>query len=223
MINGLPVAVVDFIGRPAFRQTGSQTQLISREVHAQQRFDEQPIHPASRTRIPSPAATACVRRDRIDVRRDDVRLNFVGGDLFGSPTVMDGIEQREEFPRTVVFAHEGKGHGGPNRGVSVLAAILAHTRNVTLDVTGIERRFVERRIEQLDHSGIAADQARACYLHCCLLPVSNKAMTNTTLRERFRIAEQNYSIASRIIADTLEAELIKQEAPTNKSKKMARY
>jgi predicted HTH transcriptional regulator len=48
-------------------------------------------------------------------------------------------------------------------------------------------------------------------------------MTNTTLRERFRIAEQNYSIASRIIADTLEAELIKQEDPTNKSKKMARY
>src|ERR1035437_7569119 len=44
MINGLPVAVVDFVGRPAFRQTGSQTQLISREVHAQQGFDQQPIH-----------------------------------------------------------------------------------------------------------------------------------------------------------------------------------
>src|SRR5665811_206634 len=88
MINGLPVAVVDFAGRPTFRQTGSQTQLISREVHAQQSFDEQPIHPTSRASIPSPSATARVRRDRIDVRSDDIRLNFVGGDLFGSPTVM---------------------------------------------------------------------------------------------------------------------------------------
>jgi ATP-dependent DNA helicase RecG len=67
------------------------------------------------------------------------------------------------------------------------------------------------------------DKVRACYQHCCLSHVSNKVMTNTTLRERFKIAEQNYSIASRIIADTIEAKLIKQEDPTNKSKKLARY
>ena len=67
------------------------------------------------------------------------------------------------------------------------------------------------------------DKVRACYLHCCLLHVSNKVMTNTTLRERFRIAEQNYSIASRIIADAMEAKLIKPEDPDSKSKKMARY
>ncbi len=77
--------------------------------------------------------------DRIDVRGDDIRLNFVGGDLLGRSAVMDGIEQREEFPRAFAFAHEGKGHGGPNRAVGVLAAVLAHARNVTFDVTGIER------------------------------------------------------------------------------------
>ena len=66
------------------------------------------------------------------------------------------------------------------------------------------------------------DKVRACYLHCCLLQVSNKVMSNTTLRERFKIAEQNYSIASRIIADTIEAGLVKPEDPESTSKKQAR-
>jgi len=79
--------------------------------------------------------------------------------------------------------------------------------------------FAHQELAKMDKQ----DKVRACYLHCCLLYVSNKVMTNTTLRERFKIAEQNYSIASRIIGDSLESELVKQQDPTNKSKKMARY
>jgi len=48
-------------------------------------------------------------------------------------------------------------------------------------------------------------------------------MSNTTLRERFRIAEQNYSMASRIIADTIGAGLVKPQDPQSKSRKLARY
>lgn len=48
-------------------------------------------------------------------------------------------------------------------------------------------------------------------------------MTNATLRKRFNIAEADYPVASRIIKETLEANLIKQEDPDNKSKKHARY
>ncbi len=36
-------------------------------------------------------------------------------------------------------------------------------------------------------------------------------MSNTTLREGFRIAEQNYSMASRIIADTIGAGLVNRK------------
>jgi DNA-binding transcriptional regulator YiaG len=43
------------------------------------------------------------------------------------------------------------------------------------------------------------DKVRACYQHIALLYVSNKRMTNSTLRERFKILEQDYPIASRII------------------------
>ena len=67
------------------------------------------------------------------------------------------------------------------------------------------------------------DKIRACYQHCCLKRVSNAAMTNETLRERFKIDKKNYSIASRIISDTIEAKLIHSADPTSESKKLASY
>lgn len=67
------------------------------------------------------------------------------------------------------------------------------------------------------------DRIRACYQHAALQHVSNRQMTNATLRERFDIAEKNYAMASRIIADTIDAELIKPFDPTNRSRKHARY
>ena len=63
---------------------------------------------------------------------------------------MNGIEQVKELPRALIFPHERKGHGGPDGALGVLAAIFAHARNVAFDVTGIERRFVEWRVEELD-------------------------------------------------------------------------
>lgn len=67
------------------------------------------------------------------------------------------------------------------------------------------------------------DKVRACYQHCCLLFVSNKRMSNQSLRHRFKIEEQNAALASRIIRDTTEAGLIKPEDPENKSRKFIRY
>jgi ATP-dependent DNA helicase RecG len=67
------------------------------------------------------------------------------------------------------------------------------------------------------------EKIRACYQHACLKYVSNDQMTNATLRDRFKIEPQNYSIASRIIADTIEATLIKDYDPDSKSKRHAKY
>jgi predicted HTH transcriptional regulator len=53
------------------------------------------------------------------------------------------------------------------------------------------------------------DKIRACYLHSCLKYVKREFMTNTSLRERFGIDERNSAQASRIIKDSIEAELIK--------------
>lgn len=67
------------------------------------------------------------------------------------------------------------------------------------------------------------DRVRACYQHCCLSYVSNQVMTNTTLRTRFKIDEADYTVASKIIRETIDAALIKREDPTNQSRKHARY
>lgn len=67
------------------------------------------------------------------------------------------------------------------------------------------------------------DRIRACYQHASLQYVSNQQMTNASLRARFSIESRNYSIASRIIGETLEASLIKPYDPENRSKKHAKY
>ncbi|MDR1092425.1 MAG: hypothetical protein LBL79_15260 [Prevotella sp.] len=67
------------------------------------------------------------------------------------------------------------------------------------------------------------DKIRACYQHCCLLHEDNKVMTNQSVRERFEIDKKNYSSASRIIADSVAAGLIKAAMPENESRKLASY
>ena len=67
------------------------------------------------------------------------------------------------------------------------------------------------------------ERIRACYQHACLCYVSNKQMTNASLRDRFGIAPGNYSMVSRVISDAVDAGVIKPYDPENKSKKHAKY
>ena len=67
------------------------------------------------------------------------------------------------------------------------------------------------------------DRVRACYLHACLKYVSREdLMTNSTIRKRFGIEVKNSATASRIIRDTVEAEMIRQYSPEG-SRKYAKY
>lgn len=79
--------------------------------------------------------------------------------------------------------------------------------------------FAFKELNDMDKN----DKIRATYQHACLCYVSNEKMTNQSLRQRFQIAEHNYSIASRIIRDTLDSELVKEDDPESKSKKYAKY
>lgn len=62
----------------------------------------------------------------------------------------------------------------------------------------------------------------ACYQHACLLYEDNKFLNNQGVRERFDLRKDKSSVASRIIADTLEAHLIKSSDECS-SKKYATY
>lgn len=79
--------------------------------------------------------------------------------------------------------------------------------------------YAPRKLTEMDRN----DKIRACYQHACLLYVSNQKMTNTSLRKRLSIEEQNYAIASRIISDTIDAKLIKAFDPDSASRKYASY
>ena len=67
------------------------------------------------------------------------------------------------------------------------------------------------------------DRIRACYQHTCLHYVNNQTVNNQSVRKRFNIGKNNVSFASKIIADTMEAGLIKASDPDNASKKFASY
>lgn len=67
------------------------------------------------------------------------------------------------------------------------------------------------------------DRVRACYLHCCLRYVTNEKMSNQSLRERFHLPESKAEAVSRIIADTIEAGLVKLDDPESNSRRYAKY
>ena len=70
-----------------------------------------------------------------------------------------------------------------------------------------------------------ADRVRACYQHCCLMYVSNRRMSNQSLRERFGLPDTKAKavIASQVIGATKEAGLIKVDASETASTRYARY
>jgi len=53
------------------------------------------------------------------------------------------------------------------------------------------------------------EKIQACYQHTCLLYEDGKELNNASLRKRFELEKNKNSVASRIIADTLSAGLIK--------------
>lgn len=68
----------------------------------------------------------------------------------------------------------------------------------------------------------AEDRVRACYQHCCLKYVNREPMNNTSLRERFSIAEGNSAMASRVIKLAVDAGLIRLHDP-KANRKAYRY
>jgi ATP-dependent DNA helicase RecG len=68
-----------------------------------------------------------------------------------------------------------------------------------------------------------SDRIRACYQHCCLLYVSNRRMSNQTLRERFRLGESRTATVSLVIKATKDAGLISPDDSESTSTRYASY
>ena len=63
----------------------------------------------------------------------------------------------------------------------------------------------------------------ACYQHACLLFEEDTPISNRSVRERFELNDHQSAVASRIIADTIEAGLLKLADADITSKKFATY
>lgn len=79
--------------------------------------------------------------------------------------------------------------------------------------------FVKKELSEMTKQ----EKIDACYQHACLVYEDNKAINNQSIRERFGIDKNHSSVASRIIADTLEANKIKISDENIVSKKYATY
>ena len=72
----------------------SVNHVIAFALHAQQRFHDQPVQPARRSRVPGPATAAGVWRNSVDIRGNDIWLCLVDGDRCFGPRMVQRIDQR---------------------------------------------------------------------------------------------------------------------------------
>jgi len=68
-----------------------------------------------------------------------------------------------------------------------------------------------------------SERIEACYQHAVLKYLSSGTMTNTSVRERFKLAESQRSPISRLIRDALKAGRIKHKDPDSASSKFTEY
>ena len=106
-----------------------------------------------------------MRRARVDVARDDVRLEAITGGLFGGPRMVDRVEHVEQLHGFVAAAKRRHRHDDPHRGVGILAAVLPHARRIALDVPRLLRRPIERWAEEQQRLRPACDQRCADRIH----------------------------------------------------------
>ncbi len=111
--------------------------MVHFQVKAQECFHSQPVHPARRSGVPRPSASAGVWRRTVNIRAHDVGLDLIAFDLLRLTPVIDGIEHGKQFPRSFPVTHHGKRHRGPNGGMGILAAIFANARHVAFDIPGL--------------------------------------------------------------------------------------
>ena len=67
------------------------------------------------------------------------------------------------------------------------------------------------------------EKIMACYQHACLMYEDNMSINNQSIRERFGLNKNQSSVASRILADTMEEKLIKPADEESVSKKFSTY
>lgn len=158
----------------------------------------------------------------IEVYIDRIEITNPGLPLITTNRFIDEYQSRNEdlasFVRRLGICEE-KGSG-----VDKVVALSETFQLPAPDFQTLEKHtkaimYAPKTLNAMDKK----DRIRACYQHACLKYVSNDKMTNQSLRERFKIEDKNAAIASRIIKETIEEGLVKDEDENSTSRKYARY
>lgn len=141
----------------------------------------------------------------VEVYSDRVEISNPGEPLVPLERLIDGYESRNErladvMRRTGICEEKGS---GIDRTIDAAETFQLPAPDFRVEQ---ERMLVilygPRPFKQMDRE----DRLRACYQHCALQWMQRKAMTNQSLRNRFKVSA---SSVSAIIASALEADRIK--------------
>jgi len=158
----------------------------------------------------------------VEIYEDRIEISNPGLPLISSDRFIDEYQSRNEEMASLLRRMricEEKGSG--------IDKVIFNIELFQLPALDIQLQEKHTKVVLYAHQTFANmdknDRIRACYQHACLKYVTNDKMTNQSLRARFKISDENAAIVSRIIKETANAGLIKEDDPDNKSRKYVRY
>jgi len=115
-------------------------------------------------------------------------------------------------PQGLPIAFKGHYYGRDNES---LVALNLHE----IELIRAQANYPQKALKDMSQE----EKIQACYQHTCLLYEDGKELNNASLRKRFELDDKKSSVASRIIADTLEAGLIRMAKEDTQSRKFVTY
>ena len=153
----------------------------------------------------------------IEIYSDRIEISNPGLPLISIERFIDEYQSRNDSLADIMRRMgicEEKGSGMDRSIASIELYQLPPLRFQVQENRTTTTIFAYRKFAEIDK----IERVRACYQHACLKYVFNDKMNNQSLRARLGIEDKNYPMASRIIKDTLEAKLIKEESQDGASR-----
>jgi ATP-dependent DNA helicase RecG len=158
----------------------------------------------------------------IEVYADRVEISNPGEPVVPVERFIDGYQSRNErlanlMRRMGICEEKSSGIDKVIHAVEVFQLPapdfrVGHNRTIVI-------LFGPRDFESMDRE----DRIRACYQHSALKWVMSERMTNQSLRDRFHLPESKSASVSQVIAQAIEAGVIKPDEKVGPSRKFARY
>lgn len=98
VVHRFAIPIMYLEGRPITWRSWIEPKLVDIQMESQQRFDDEPIHPTGRARVPSPPSASNMGCDSIYVCSDNVGFYPVLANLSWRCAVRDRIDQRKQLP-----------------------------------------------------------------------------------------------------------------------------